>query len=211
MRVLLPFVAALAFGASVQSSSASPVLQDNFDSSSAMLNWPGDTVFRSIPQPIVNGSPSVDLVAASNAYGITTFSGNSVDMDGSTGTGFSPSGQLQSIASLALGNYLVQFEVSGNQRGAVDQTLTVSIGGQSQSILPTGNGYVLESLLFTGASGQVEFAASGPASQMGPMLDNVAVTAVPEPSTWAMMILGFLGVGFVAYRRKSNMTNFRIA
>jgi hypothetical protein len=27
--------------------------------------------------------------------------------------------------------------------------------------------------------------------------------AVPEPSTWAMMILGFAGVGFLAYRRKS--------
>jgi hypothetical protein len=28
--------------------------------------------------------------------------------------------------------------------------------------------------------------------------------AVPEPSTWAMMILGFAGVGFMAYRRRSN-------
>ena len=27
--------------------------------------------------------------------------------------------------------------------------------------------------------------------------------AVPEPSTWAMLILGFAGVGFMAYRRKS--------
>jgi hypothetical protein len=27
--------------------------------------------------------------------------------------------------------------------------------------------------------------------------------AVPEPSTWAMMILGFAGVGFMAYRRRS--------
>jgi hypothetical protein len=27
--------------------------------------------------------------------------------------------------------------------------------------------------------------------------------AAPEPSTWAMMILGFAGVGFMAYRRKS--------
>jgi hypothetical protein len=26
---------------------------------------------------------------------------------------------------------------------------------------------------------------------------------VPEPSTWAMMILGFAGLGFMAYRRKS--------
>jgi hypothetical protein len=29
------------------------------------------------------------------------------------------------------------------------------------------------------------------------------VSAVPEPSTWAMMILGFAGIGFAAYRRKS--------
>jgi hypothetical protein len=28
--------------------------------------------------------------------------------------------------------------------------------------------------------------------------------AVPEPSTWAMMIIGFCGLGFMAYRRKQN-------
>ncbi len=28
-------------------------------------------------------------------------------------------------------------------------------------------------------------------------------SAVPEPSTWAMMILGFAGIGFMAYRQKS--------
>ena len=28
-----------------------------------------------------------------------------------------------------------------------------------------------------------------------------AVAAVPEPSTWAMMLLGFAGIGFMAYRR----------
>jgi len=32
---------------------------------------------------------------------------------------------------------------------------------------------------------------------------TLTMTAVPEPSTWAMMIAGFLGVGFLAYRRKS--------
>jgi hypothetical protein len=36
------------------------------------------------------------------------------------------------------------------------------------------------------------------------------VGAVPEPSTWAMMILGFAGIGFMAYRRKQNGTAFRI-
>ena len=33
---------------------------------------------------------------------------------------------------------------------------------------------------------------------------SVAATpAVPEPSTWAMLLLGFAGIGFMAYRRKS--------
>ena len=30
---------------------------------------------------------------------------------------------------------------------------------------------------------------------------DVSVSAVPEPSTWAMMILGFMGRGFMGYRR----------
>ena len=34
-------------------------------------------------------------------------------------------------------------------------------------------------------------------------LEVTAVAAVPEPSTWAMMLLGFAGIGFMAYRRKS--------
>jgi hypothetical protein len=33
--------------------------------------------------------------------------------------------------------------------------------------------------------------------------DGPVAGAVPEPSTWAMMLLGFAGVGFAAYRRKS--------
>lgn len=33
------------------------------------------------------------------------------------------------------------------------------------------------------------------------------ITATPEASTWAMMILGFLGVGFTAYRRRNRDGN----
>jgi len=36
------------------------------------------------------------------------------------------------------------------------------------------------------------------------------LSAVPEPSTWAMMVLGFAGVGFMAYRRRNQMPAFRV-
>jgi hypothetical protein len=39
---------------------------------------------------------------------------------------------------------------------------------------------------------------------------TLQTAAVPEPSTWAMMILGFVGVGFMAYRRKGQ-ASFRLA
>jgi hypothetical protein len=38
-----------------------------------------------------------------------------------------------------------------------------------------------------------------------------SISAVPEASTWAMMILGFAGVGFMAYRRKQNGPQLRLA
>jgi hypothetical protein len=38
-----------------------------------------------------------------------------------------------------------------------------------------------------------------------------SVAAVPEPSTWGMMILGFAGVGFMAYRRRNNVASLRVA
>jgi hypothetical protein len=43
-----------------------------------------------------------------------------------------------------------------------------------------------------------------------PLAFRFEVAAVPEPSTWAMMILGFAGLGFMAYRRKNSPT-FRFA
>jgi hypothetical protein len=52
--------------------------------------------------------------------------------------------------------------------------------------------------LIEGASGTTRYISGGIA------------TAVPEPATWAMIILGFFGVGFMSYRRKAP-TSFRVA
>ena len=37
----------------------------------------------------------------------------------------------------------------------------------------------------------------------GVSLNGASPGAVPEPTTWAMLLLGFAGIGFMAYRRKS--------
>ena len=41
-------------------------------------------------------------------------------------------------------------------------------------------------------------------------IENITVAAVPEPSTWAMMVLGFAGLGFAfrKSRRRNSVANF---
>jgi hypothetical protein len=53
--------------------------------------------------------------------------------------------------------------------------------------------------------------ASYGTDRLGLIVDPIGtVAAVPEPSTWAMMILGFLGIGFAAYRRKQSGPSLRL-
>jgi len=51
---------------------------------------------------------------------------------------------------------------------------------------------------------------SGAGINSDPQINLTSVPPVPEASTWAMMLLGFAGVGFMAYQRKKQGA-FRIA
>ena len=51
---------------------------------------------------------------------------------------------------------------------------------------------------------------AGSTAGYGGNLATAAIGAVPEPSTWAMMLLGFAGVGFMAYRRRSGNRAIRL-
>jgi hypothetical protein len=59
-------------------------------------------------------------------------------------------------------------------------------------------------------AGAIYDTAGGTQGQATGIPVPLLTTDVPEPSTWAMMILGFCGVGFMAYRRKSKLS-FRLA
>jgi len=67
----------------------------------------------------------------------------------------------------------------------------------SQTFTTTpGAEYVYQFMLYN------DLATADVANPSGVLVTTTA-SAAPEPSTWAMMILGFCGLGFMAYRRKS--------
>ena len=43
------------------------------------------------------------------------------------------------------------------------------------------------------------------------LIADPIAASVPEPSTWAMMLIGFAGIGFMGYRRKQNGPALRVA
>lgn len=144
------------------------------------------------------GGTSVDVI--NGAYGAVA--GNSIDLLGTPG----PGSLSQSFNTIAGHNYLVSFALSANGGGGDSKSMTVSVGNNAsfnylgevnkftnQSFLYTANYSGLTALTFTSA-------ASG---YSGAVIDNVSVmAAVPEPSTYAMMLGGLGLVGFMSRRRK---------
>ena len=50
---------------------------------------------------------------------------------------------------------------------------------------------------------QVDFSVC---SATGGCIGGGGQPAIPEPSTWAMLLMGFAGLGFAAYRRSTRTT-----
>lgn len=154
-------------------------------------------------------SGSVDYI---NGYWMASNGSRSVDLAGSSIGSLS-----QTFDTLASQSYLVTFDLSKNPfGGAVPRLLQVSAGAFTQTYgfaaanSPADMMWAAQSFAFTATSAAttLTFAAlnDGP---YGPALDNVAVSqvggtigAVPELSTWAMMIAGFGVVGGAMRRRR---------
>jgi len=202
-KILLAGFAAAALMAG--HASAGVVLLDNFNSDGPpVLNWPGDATFTS------TGAPgSVDLIGAPPPFfDLAPGNGFYVDLDGSSGTGNDPAGQLTSVLSFGAGTYTLHFDLAGNLRGAPDQSTTVSLGDFAVTLTPTAStNFVNHSFTFTTATaGKLVFTEHGPSDQQGNLLDNVELqTGVPEPTTWALMLVGFGGLGAMlrANRRRT--------
>lgn len=86
-----------------------------------------------------------------------------------------------------------------------DDGLTLDIAGLTVVSAPGPTSAVTTTGTYTGASGNQPFQLVYGECCGGPATLNVDLPfvspAVPEPSTWAMMGLGFAGLGFVGFRR----------
>jgi hypothetical protein len=105
--------------------------------------------------------------------------------------------------------------VSGNASPVVSNSLTDGVGSiLLQGVATTNGGTALFNQNFATLWGpnlltvldfQVfqDFGAAPFRDNVAQYLGESTITAVPEPSTWAMLILGFAGVGYMAYRRRN--------
>jgi hypothetical protein len=110
--------------------------------------------------------------------------------------------------------YDLTFYVEGRAyQGGTPYSVDVGVGSNSFGA-PVTTSWTKESILFTaGASAApISFNVAAQAnSDISIGLDKISISAVPEPSTWAMIILGFFGIGVImAYRKKSDRL-FRLA
>jgi hypothetical protein len=80
--------------------------------------------------------------------------------------------------------------------------VALGASGNGDQTSPTGNQLV--SITGLAAFTQVTFSSTGNAFEFSLVPGAVGVNGtVPEPSTWAMMALGFAGLGYAAFHRNS--------
>jgi hypothetical protein len=93
--------------------------------------------------------------------------------------------------------------------------IDVSWGGNQLNLNPiTGNGGTSKddplvwslysfSVMGTGSAVELRFSAGGASDSVGGSLDNISVTAVPEPETYAMLLAGLGMMGAMVRRRRT--------
>ena len=159
----------------------------------------------------------LDLASA----GLSPNGGNFIGLDGDQDPNVNVQGSVsQIINGLVVGeSYNLNFNWAAaqlaNRTGPTTELLRVSFGAQSfdtgvlaipsQGFSGWQNGHF--QFTATSATQTLTFLSVGTPFGLPPiaLLDGVSLTAVPEPTTWAMMLLGFGGIGAMIRRRRQTL------
>ena len=210
MKIKLAILAAAVASVFSVSAQAAPVFSDNFDSYIAdQLDW-----IAPIPSgwTITNGT--VDIIGSGGSYDLVPGHGSYVDLDG----GSAHSGKLSHTLSLLAGHtYTLSFDLAGSHRGT-SEMVNVKFGTTTENFnLASNDGFSHHTMSFTPiSSGLYSFGYQNnqfgahlgnlEGNNIGALLDNVAVTSVPEPESYAMFMAGLGVMGFIARRRKNGQS-----
>lgn len=185
---------ALGFGGTAN---AAIVLSDNFNSETQALNYTGFanwTVTAGSVDVIGSPPPFFDFYPGNGRY---------VDLDGST----NQAGTLTSNTTFGPGNYTLSFSLGGSQRPDGANSVAVSLGSVPVAFITLNATDPLSTYTYTFnalTSGRLSFASLSGNDNQGLILDNVQLSSgVPELSTWAMMLIGFAGLGALSTRRRN--------
>lgn len=208
--------------------SAATVFSDNFNSETAALNYAGFANFSVAGNVDLVSTGTfgiscpgncVDLDGSSGPGSITSLASFAFNTGDMIRLFFDLGGSQRSSAfdgysfgfNFAGATTLLDygFNLSGTDLIVIPSTSTTGIS-TSTSIAGT-DPFSTRSVFFTaGSSGSLTFnfgTSSG--DNIGPLLDNVRLDvtpgAVPEPSTWAFMLVGFGAIGMAMRRRRPQL------
>jgi hypothetical protein len=169
------------------------------------------TVALAAPISVAHASVMYDLT-------LTATSGDTINGSGSF---------TVSSAPLTGVNQVSNYEQSpGNSGDGTLTGLTINIDGDTFTLATKNNGSnplvqftsgTLDDITYAGVAADgdslmmtsdfVFFIVTSRTQEIGSFTATLA-PAVPEPSAWAMLLMGFCGLGFMAYRRKNAALRF---
>jgi hypothetical protein len=158
----------------------------------------------------------IDGVIAYSLFNTPPYQGNYFYDEGGFGDpGNNPGdGIEQTVATVTGQQYTLTFGLTGENNGGTE-IADVMIGSMLTQYTLTTNPsfgeltapFTTESISYvaTGSSTTIAFTTDAASPSFGnndPMIDGISFTGstVPEPSTWAMMLLGFAGLAFAGCR-----------
>jgi hypothetical protein len=168
------------------------------------------TIMQSITIDIPTGASSDDNFMSSTFAGFDpktgTLTSAEVSLSGSlTWTPGSPIGPFGAMLALVLASPI---PASQGFMSATPETIDIDLNGAAAGFA-IGPGPQQERLVASDSSDGGSFTGGGILGGTVTYTFTPAVPTVPEPSTWAMMLIGFAGLGYAAFRRKARLSGWR--